>query len=138
MAHENESGGPLNISSPSSLLSIAALDAVRPTVATTSDEQTALLDGNDPQPENYTGITMRAATKDSGLGGTWMKRVKYYVPSTQWIPNYSLSLYVLVLNLDSSIQVISVLASGAISSLASLWPACSFLRALATLRPWQD
>lgn len=54
------------------------------------EERTALLDSN--RRVHYSGtITPR---QDSGAGSSvFAKRIRYYIPSLAWIPNYSLSLF---------------------------------------------
>lgn len=46
------------------------------------------------------------------------KRVKYYIPSLAWIPNYSFSLYVLLFRAPIKAQPTRITESEAIS-----WPA---------------
>ncbi|TFK45036.1 sulfate anion transporter [Crucibulum laeve] len=81
---------PFAGSSAASTSSIMGIDAVTRPV---QEERTALLDVEAP-PEQYSGASTPKSTghkprKQSQL----KKKIKYYIPSLSWIPDYSLSLF---------------------------------------------
>ncbi|PPQ63748.1 hypothetical protein CVT24_004257 [Panaeolus cyanescens] len=78
---------PLGTATPSTS-SIVGMDAV-----SNSDigERTALLDAE--QDHYGTSADTGPATAEMSKKSTLLKRVKYYIPSLSWMPNYSLSLF---------------------------------------------
>ncbi|CAA7260456.1 unnamed protein product [Cyclocybe aegerita] len=86
--------GPAIASSSASTTSIMGIDTVaHPTQALEDiEERTALLD--EERGHNYgTATPPIHDPKDLHAESTLAKRIKYYIPSTGWIPNYSLSLF---------------------------------------------
>ncbi|KAF8161461.1 sulfate anion transporter [Crassisporium funariophilum] len=80
-------------SSAASTSSIMAIDAVSPLSTQDIVERTALLDverGSD----QYGSLTPpKASPKPSMTHSTFKRRVKYYIPSMGWIPDYSFSFF---------------------------------------------
>lgn len=117
--HDNDHGGHYQESSTTSLMGIDAVAS-----ADETHERAVLLDverdstqyGSTTQltnggidsilywflPVNHSFIERKHLISKS----TVAKRVKYYIPSLAWIPNYSFSLYVSVI-LDAPVQISS-------------------------------
>ncbi|KAF8957348.1 sulfate anion transporter [Flammula alnicola] len=82
-------------SSAASTSSIMGIDAVIPSTPQDIEERTTLLDVERGDP--YGAVTPPIGGQKSPplqrRQSTFIKRVKYYIPSVAWIPNYSLSLF---------------------------------------------
>ncbi|KAF5354753.1 hypothetical protein D9756_005572 [Leucocoprinus leucothites] len=74
------------VNSTSSLMGIDA-------IASQAEERTALLDVESSRRANYSGATTPTLKSDSGKDSSVLaRRLRYYIPSLAWIPNYSFNL----------------------------------------------
>ncbi|KAF7362409.1 Sulfate anion transporter [Mycena venus] len=80
MAHETHLSRPLDLSAAASSSSLVDIDGVVGEATLIDVER-----GRDQPPDSD------QASFHKTRGGTLTKRIKYYVPGTSWIPNYSLS-----------------------------------------------
>ncbi|KAF9523825.1 sulfate anion transporter [Crepidotus variabilis] len=80
-------------SSSASTTSIMAIDAVRASTTQEVDERVALLDVESAGGSYGTRIPSSNKDGQNTTASTFAKRLKYYVPSLAWIPNYNASLF---------------------------------------------
>ncbi|PPQ88997.1 hypothetical protein CVT25_005095 [Psilocybe cyanescens] len=80
-------------SSAASTTSIMGIDAVSPETTQETEERTALLDVEQGEESYGSVVPPHNRSSDSQQKrAKLVKRIKYYVPSTAWIPSYSFSL----------------------------------------------
>ncbi|KAF8911625.1 sulfate anion transporter [Gymnopilus junonius] len=80
-------------STTASTSSITGIDTVAPSVSQDMDERAALID-EERAGDSYGAVpSLKQGATPGRRQSTLVKRVKYYIPSTAWIPTYSFSLF---------------------------------------------